>query len=54
MLYGAAEFVNARPKASWARLAWHWLRRPRLDPLAALQSECTIGKLVLTSGGARP
>ena len=38
VLYGAADFMSAGPRPSWPRLAWHWLRRPRLDPLAMIAS----------------
>ena len=33
VLYGAADFMPSGPRRGFARLAWHWLRRPRLDPL---------------------
>jgi alcohol dehydrogenase len=33
VLYGAADFMPTGTRRGWARLAWHWLRRPRLDPL---------------------
>jgi alcohol dehydrogenase len=38
VLYGAADFMTATAKPSWPRLAWRWLRRPRLDPLAMISS----------------
>ena len=38
VLYGAADFMNAGARANWLRLAWHWLRRPRLDPLSMIAS----------------
>ena len=38
VLYGAADFMSAGPRPSWPRLAWRWLRRPRLDPLAMIAS----------------
>jgi synaptic vesicle membrane protein VAT-1 len=38
VLYGAADFMTAGAKPSWPRLAWRWLRRPRLDPLAMISS----------------
>jgi alcohol dehydrogenase len=34
VLYGAADFMMTGARPSWPRLAWRWLRRPRLDPLA--------------------
>lgn len=33
VLYGAADFMPTGTRRGWARLAWRWLRRPRLDPL---------------------
>ncbi len=36
VLYGAADFMPAGRRRDWARLAWRWLRRPRLDPLAMI------------------
>lgn len=38
VLYGAADFMTAGARPSWPRLAWRWLRRPRLDPLAMISS----------------
>ena len=38
VLYGAADFMPSGTRRGWARLAWHWLRRPRLDPLAMISS----------------
>ncbi len=36
VLYGAADFVRPGAGRAWAHLAWRWLRRPRLDPLAMI------------------
>ena len=36
VLYGAADFMPSGTRRGWARLAWRWLRRPRLDPLAMI------------------
>ena len=36
VLYGAADFMTGGTRPSWPRLAWRWLRRPRLDPLGMI------------------
>ena len=36
VLYGAADFMPEGRRRAWATLAWRWLRRPRLDPLAMI------------------
>jgi alcohol dehydrogenase len=36
VLYGAADFMTGGSRPSWPELAWRWLRRPRLDPLAMI------------------
>ncbi len=36
VLYGAAEFMGRGARPNPLRLAWTWLRRPRLDPLAMI------------------
>jgi NADPH:quinone reductase-like Zn-dependent oxidoreductase len=33
VLYGAADFMPTGRRRGWTRLAYRWLRRPRLDPL---------------------
>ncbi|MEZ5458940.1 MAG: zinc-binding dehydrogenase [Steroidobacteraceae bacterium] len=38
VLYGAADFMTAGAKPSWPRLAWRWVRRPQLDPLAMIST----------------
>jgi alcohol dehydrogenase len=36
VLYGAADFMPGRARPGYLRLAWKYLRRPRLDPLAMI------------------
>lgn len=36
VLYGAADFMSQGQRANPLRLAWQYLRRPRLDPLAMI------------------
>lgn len=36
VLYGAADFMGGGRRPNPLRLAWRWLRRPRLDPLAMI------------------
>ena len=36
VLFGAADFMSRGARPNLPRLAWHWLRRPRLDPLAMI------------------
>ena len=36
LLYGAADFMGDGGRPDPLRLAWRWLRRPRLDPLAMI------------------
>lgn len=38
VLYGAADFMTGGARPSWPKLAWRWLRRPRLDPLAMISA----------------
>lgn len=38
VLYGAADFMTHGTRPNYPRLAWRWLRRPRLDPLAMITS----------------
>ncbi len=38
VLYGAADFMPSGASRGWLRLAWQWLRRPRLDPLAMISA----------------
>jgi alcohol dehydrogenase len=36
VLYGAADFMSEGRRPNYLRLAWQYLRRPRLDPLAMI------------------
>jgi synaptic vesicle membrane protein VAT-1 len=36
VLYGAADFMPTGTRRGWPRLAWQWLKRPRLDPLGMI------------------
>lgn len=36
VLYGAADFMGTGKRPNFLRLAWQYLRRPRLDPLAMI------------------
>lgn len=36
VLYGAADFMGTGQRPNFLRLAWQYLRRPRLDPLAMI------------------
>jgi NADPH:quinone reductase-like Zn-dependent oxidoreductase len=38
VLYGAADFMPTGTRRGWTRLAWRWLTRPRLDPLAMISA----------------
>ena len=38
VLYGAAEFMGTGRRPNPLRLAWHYLRRPRPDPLAMISA----------------
>lgn len=40
--YGAADFMSPGPRPNWPRLAWRWLRRPRLDPLQIVAENRTF------------
>jgi NADPH:quinone reductase-like Zn-dependent oxidoreductase len=42
LLYGAADFVRPGARRAWPHLAWRWLRRPRLDPLALISSNRAV------------
>ncbi|HEX2310504.1 MAG TPA: zinc-binding dehydrogenase, partial [Vicinamibacterales bacterium] len=33
VLYGAADLMPAGTRPNWPKLAWQYLRRPRVDPL---------------------
>ena len=36
VLYGAADFMHGGRRPNFLKLAWHYLRRPQLDPLAMI------------------
>jgi alcohol dehydrogenase len=38
VLYGAADFMTPAARPNWLTLAWRWLHRPRLDPLAMISA----------------
>ncbi|HSQ70762.1 MAG TPA: zinc-binding dehydrogenase [Steroidobacteraceae bacterium] len=42
VLYGAADFMSRGARPNLPRLAWHWLRRPRLDPLAMIPANLSL------------
>jgi alcohol dehydrogenase len=38
VLFGAADFMGGGARPDYLALAWRWLRRPRLDPLAMIST----------------
>ncbi len=42
VLFGAADFMPSGSSRNWLRLAWQWLRRPQLDPLAMISTNRTF------------
>ena len=42
VVYGAADFMPSRPRLRYLRLAWRYLRRPRLDPLQMIQENRSV------------
>jgi alcohol dehydrogenase len=42
VLYGAASFMPNRARPGYLRLAWKYLRRPRLDPLAMIAQNRSV------------
>jgi synaptic vesicle membrane protein VAT-1 len=38
VLFGAADFMTGGSRPNYLALAWRWLRRPRLDPLAMIST----------------
>jgi synaptic vesicle membrane protein VAT-1 len=38
VLFGAADFMGGGARPNYLSLAWRWLRRPRLDPLAMISA----------------
>lgn len=42
LLFGAADFMVGGPRPGYPALAWRWLRRPRLDPLAMISANRSL------------
>lgn len=42
VLYGAADFMSHRARPNYPRLAWRYLRRPRLDPLSMITANRSL------------
>ena len=42
VLYGAADFMPSGARPNWRRLAWQYLRRPRLDPLKLIDTNRSV------------
>ena len=42
VLYGAADFMPSGTRPNWLRLAWQYLRRPRLDPLKLIDKNRSV------------
>lgn len=42
VLYGAADFMSRSARPDYLRLAWSYLRRPRIDPLAMIQANRSL------------
>lgn len=42
VLYGAADFMSHAPKPHYPALAWRYLRRPRVDPLAMITANRSL------------
>lgn len=42
VLYGAADFMSHTPRPNYLRLAWDYLHRPRLDPLAMITANRSL------------
>lgn len=42
VLYGAADFMSHASRPNYPSLAWRYLRRPRLDPLAMISSNRSL------------
>jgi alcohol dehydrogenase len=42
VLYGAADFMSHGARPSYPKLAWQYLRRPRLDPLAMIAANRSL------------
>jgi synaptic vesicle membrane protein VAT-1 len=54
VIYGAADFMPSGTRPNWARLAWQYVRRPRLDPLRLIdRNRGVLGfNLIWLFGGA--
>lgn len=42
VLYGAADFMSSGARPNWLRLAWQYLRRPRLDPMKLIDKNRSV------------
>jgi NADPH:quinone reductase-like Zn-dependent oxidoreductase len=42
VLYGAADFMPTGARPNWARLAWQFVRRPRLDPMRLIDKNRSV------------
>ncbi|MBK1702407.1 zinc-binding dehydrogenase [Thiococcus pfennigii] len=42
VLYGAADFMPSGARPNWLRLAWQYLRRPRLDPMKLIDKNRSV------------
>jgi alcohol dehydrogenase len=42
VIYGAADFMPAGTRPNWARLAWQYARRPRLDPMKLIDRNRSV------------
>ena len=42
LLYGAADFMPTGTRPNWARLAWQYVRRPRLDPMRLIDRNRSV------------
>lgn len=42
LVFGAADFMTSGPSPSLPRLAWRWLTRPRVDPLAMISDNRAV------------
>ncbi|MBK1716659.1 zinc-binding dehydrogenase [Thiocystis violacea] len=42
VLYGAADFMPSGARTNWMRLAWQYLRRPRLDPMKLIDQNRSV------------
>jgi alcohol dehydrogenase len=42
LLYGAADFMPTGRRPNWVRLAWQYVRRPRLDPMKLIDRNRSV------------